>query len=130
MASKSKKLRKLQTIYNKVPAVQCKGKCTDECSLIPMTELEAGFIKELSIRPVEFDTFGGPPGHVTMVPRDGKLSCPMLVRGRCSIYEARPMICRLFGVAQGISCPEGCKPIHELTKNEAQELIRAVTKIR
>ena len=26
---------------------------------------------------------------------------------KCSIYPVRPLICRLFGVAQGMNCPKG-----------------------
>ena len=32
------------------------------------------------------------------------------VHGRCTVYAARPMICRLWGVAQGMACPWGCQP--------------------
>lgn len=41
-----------------------------------------------------------------------RYTCSMLTEdGRCSQYEIRPMICRLYGAAEGIECSRGCKPI-------------------
>jgi len=29
---------------------------------------------------------------------------------RCAIYELRPIVCRLWGAAEGLECPFGCVP--------------------
>ncbi len=34
--------------------------------------------------------------------------CPYLKDRRCSIYDARPLICRHFGIEEGL-CPHGCE---------------------
>src|SRR2546429_6087610 len=34
----------------------------------------------------------------------------MLRNGRCTVYEVRPMICRLWGMVEGMQCPHGCVP--------------------
>lgn len=56
-------------------------------------------------------------------------SCPALVKKRCSGYEGRPLICRLFGVAEGMPCPYGCKPFELITDKSAALLLREVKKI-
>ena len=41
---------------------------------------------------------------------DLDLVCPYLTdKGRCSIYDLRPLICRMFGTVEGMPCPHGCK---------------------
>lgn len=40
----------------------------------------------------------------------GHYSCPALVDGRCSVYDDRPMICRLYGTVEVMRCPYGCVP--------------------
>lgn len=37
-------------------------------------------------------------------------TCPALVDGQCSVYDDRPLICRLWGVTEGLPCPYGCEP--------------------
>jgi hypothetical protein len=38
------------------------------------------------------------------------LICSKKIDGRCSIYEDRPLICRLYGSVDKFACPHGCKP--------------------
>jgi hypothetical protein len=37
--------------------------------------------------------------------------CPALRNGRCSVYEVRPMVCRLWGAVEGMKWPFGCAPV-------------------
>ena len=37
------------------------------------------------------------------------IDCPALVDGRCSVYEHRPLICRLWGAVESLPCPHGCE---------------------
>ncbi len=56
--------------------------------------------------------------------------CPYLKDGLCSIYDARPTICRIYG-AMG-ECPYGCKPKEGskfLTKEELFEIISELKKL-
>lgn len=55
--------------------------------------------------------------------------CPLLVDGRCSVYNARPMICRLFGAVEGMICKHGCKPADLLTDDEGFDLVTALSKL-
>jgi Fe-S-cluster containining protein len=45
--------------------------------------------------------------------------CPLLRHGRCTVYDARPMICRLWGLDDFMVCPHGCEPEKRLTHAEA-----------
>jgi Fe-S-cluster containining protein len=36
--------------------------------------------------------------------------CPYLEDERCSVYEVRPLICRLWGVVDSMPCLWGCQP--------------------
>jgi hypothetical protein len=56
--------------------------------------------------------------------------CSMLTDdGRCSVYEDRPMICRLFGAANGMECHRGCKCDKPLTITEGMALLNDAMRI-
>jgi Fe-S-cluster containining protein len=33
--------------------------------------------------------------------------CPLYIEGKCSIYEGRPLVCKLFGHVEQLNCPRG-----------------------
>lgn len=53
-------------------------------------------------------------------------SCGALKDNKCSIYTARPAICRLYGVAEGLECPFGCVLKTKISKQEAYSIIREI----
>lgn len=79
----------------RLPFVKCKGLCQDSCALAPCSATEAA---NLFDRPeTRYD--------------DDPLTCAWLdADGRCSTYETRPTVCRLYGVVLGMRCPHGCRP--------------------
>lgn len=50
-------------------------------------------------------------------------------RGKCSVYDIRPMICRLFGLSLAIQCPFGCVPEHWLNSGEGKALLAEMDRI-
>jgi len=57
------------------------------------------------------------------------ITCVYLTsKRRCSVYDARPLMCRVWGVIKSLSCMHGCIPERWLTPSEflaiAQELER------
>jgi Fe-S-cluster containining protein len=37
--------------------------------------------------------------------------CPALSdAGRCTVYDDRPFVCRIYGVTEMLACPYGCEP--------------------
>ncbi len=91
----------LQELYSQVPDANCKGLCHQACGPIEMGELERQQIRE---------------GGVEILPAvdmlvSGNTDCAALSPlGKCTVYEQRPMICRLYGVVETMRCEYGCKP--------------------
>ena len=73
------------------------GECTACCTSSQFVHVEADETDTLAHIPAEllFDAPGFPDGHVLMG-YDERGHCPMLVDGRCSIYEHRPRTCRSY----------------------------------
>ena len=93
----------LDRLYSELPRLDCKGLCADSCGPIVMSR-------------VEWDRIGQVLGHK---PQAKGIDCPMLAAGRCTVYDVRPAICRLWGIAEEMPCPFGCKPERTLSKPDA-----------
>jgi hypothetical protein len=98
----------LDELYACLPEIECKGFCSASCGPIGM-----------SLR--ERQRAEGAGGRELPVIRKGL--CPMLVDRRCSIYEVRPMTCRLWGLVDRMRCPYGCQPERLLTDEEGKQLL-------
>lgn len=104
--------RKLDQVYAQVPQVGCKGLCAAFCCVVPMLPLEAERIQERHARPLP-------------VAVGRSLQCPLLSdEDRCTVYEARPFVCRLWGTVEALKCPHGCEPPEWLTAPQAERLLR------
>lgn len=114
----------LERIYRAVPAVDCKGLCSESCGPIDMSDGERERIAAAGVRIP-------PPKELldTIIDR-GTSDCPALVDGRCSVYEVRPLICRLWGAVESMPCPHGCEATPGLLMDAgAQSLIRRSLKL-
>ena len=67
--------------------------------------------------------------------------CPYATGSGCSCYDERPIICRLYGLADDIGkygpfdhvslkCPKGLEPTKQLSRQEARAIFLLVTEIR
>lgn len=90
----------IDDVWAQIPDAHCKGLCQDACGPAPagLAERERIWERHGVALP---DPFGG-----SLVG-----TCPLLVDDRCSVYEDRPTICRLFASAEGLPCPHGM-PAH------------------
>lgn len=71
------------------------------CGVIPVSRDELKNIRiYLQFHPFVLQYAAAHAGQVTCPFRDN-------AKQRCLIYEIRPIICRLFGVAKGMNCPNG-----------------------
>ena len=97
-----------------IPTVECKGLCHDQCSVIPMSQNEHYTLTEAS----------GKEPHTVLTDNGPRCSHLSLI-GRCEAYEARPLICRLYGAAEGLICRHGCETTNGkyLSQPEASRLI-------
>jgi Fe-S-cluster containining protein len=112
----SDRLSRLLRLRTGLPRLQCKGLCQEACGPVPGTRLEeARLISLTGIQPdVDPET----------------LTCIYLQEGRCSAYDERPMICRLYGMVQGeMECEHGCVPDRWLSDAEGKRLLRDVEAI-
>jgi hypothetical protein len=102
-------LMQLHALYAQIPAVACQGQCTEACGPLGMSQLE--FLQVQRVTPLRL--------------AEGKTTtCPLLKRGRCTVYAKRPMICRLWGAVANMPCPWGCRPARYLTVDEGDALMR------
>jgi Fe-S-cluster containining protein len=102
--------RQLDALYAEMPALECQGKCAEACGPIAMTRVEWERI-----------TDRGPVGSLA-----ADLTCPLLVDERCSVYDVRPTICRLWGMVESMPCEWGCKPTRMLTNDEGRVFLERV----
>jgi hypothetical protein len=109
-------------IYAQVPRITCKGKCQNSCGPIDASPREREYFESESGRPFP------DPGSLLRAGLKGRsLDCPYLnPLGRCDVYQFRPLICRLWGVAAGMPCPFGCVPETTLTDSQAKYLLKQV----
>jgi uncharacterized protein len=102
-------LSALHGLYRQIPALACQGRCTEACGPLGLSQLE--FVQIQRATPLRL--------------AEGKTTaCPLLKRGRCTVYATRPMICRLWGVVESMPCVWGCRPERYLTVDEADSLMR------
>lgn len=115
-----------------VPTVACKGLCHAACGVIPIAPAEREELVKLTGRRVKVETEPMPGGYLMLRMRSADdLSCRYLVRQRCSVYAARPLICRLYGAAEALPCAHGCEASAPLLSNaEGRALIAEVGRIR
>lgn len=114
--TKSKKLRVLGEIYATIPSTECNGLCVAECASIPVLPIELEQLEDAAGRKLPTLPTGDRLGGRLLGSEIGT-PCPLLVLGRCSAYEQRPLICRAFGATDGLlQCPHGCHPTELLSK--------------
>lgn len=108
----------LEEVYATLPGIACKGLCARSCGPVMSTPAEAkragAAVTHLRDDVVLWNT------------PDRKLRCQKLRNGRCTIYEVRPAICRLWGLVEGKPCLWGCEPERMLTDAEAAAFLDAV----
>lgn len=108
----------LDELYASLPAIECKGLCARSCGPVmcePSEALRAGGKYKLL-------TLNG--RTVAAYEVDRKLRCNLLRNGRCTAYDNRPTICRLWGIVETMPCLWGCQPERMLTDAEGREILR------
>src|SRR5262245_66265757 len=94
---------RLAALYAELPHLECKRLCQDACSALVFRN------RRMSVAEFSRATFGG----LTPIPGGHPLDpCTFLRNGGCSIYNQRPLICRLWGLVDmpDMQCSYGCEP--------------------
>jgi Fe-S-cluster containining protein len=99
----------LEKLYASLPSIECQGLCHEACGPVSGSALEIRRLEAASGRKAGFDD---------------DLNCNMLTpTKRCAGYEARPMVCRMFGLVKQMQCPHGCVPERWLSREEGFRLM-------
>lgn len=77
-----------------LPVMRCDDGCGDCCGPVLCKPHEAAAVVALA-------TSKG------IKPKRQGLTCPWFQLGTCQVYEARPMVCSLFGHVAGMVCSRG-----------------------
>ena len=121
------KITKLQALYKKIPELECKGLCHQSCTIVPAAKIEIKRARQRMGGKNPFNPIAAIKGLKEKIPQIP--SCAALKDKKCSIYTARPAICRLYGVAEGLECHFGCVPKKKLSRQEANALIREIEQL-
>lgn len=89
-----KRKRRLPVVGPEFPPMRCDDGCGECCGPAPATQ-------------AEFDRVVAYVLEHKITPKDQGITCPLYLDGKCSVYEVRPLICRAFGHAEGLSCSRG-----------------------
>lgn len=110
--------QQLKAIYDSLPKILCQRKCQESCGPILWSAAEN----------IEI---GKRVGGKFLQGNIETLDCPYLKPMiDCTIYEVRPLICRLWGLVEKMRCPWGCVPGRWLSDDEAKDLLRKVGALR
>ncbi len=103
MDLKMSELSEIRKLYDKLPHTECEAGCFRCC------------VNSIQMSQSEREAIGG---------YDWKGRCPKLGEdGRCTVYDSRPLVCRLYGASELLSC-EGCKCAEPLTEEETLDILR------
>ena len=124
MLNKRRRLRKElhEELYGLIPDMACPSGCADCCCVVRFSRYEMAQISTARIVRAVFTRFRQATTQ----------KCPyMTENNRCSIYQVRPFVCRLFGTAdiERLRCPKGIRPKKMLSAEEAEKLINQFLKI-
>lgn len=124
------RLERLRELYAELPTIECKGLCSNACGPIDMTDVERNRLVDLGVTIPVFTA-----ADAAAWARGERLDCPALTEvtghplaprlrmARCTVYEDRPLICRLWGMTESMRCEAGCEPSRVLSDREAYDLI-------
>ena len=108
---------KLKYLYSKIPEFNCIPRCTACCGPHPWANVEHRVIaKWMSER-----------GMVEKFSKTMFGDCQYIENHKCSIYEVRPVLCRLFGVVDTPKLMCSFRPSKgHISDEEAREIMRKV----
>lgn len=122
----------LAHVYADIPKIDCKGLCFDSCGLISANKREREQIRDyrrtrnLPYHPLAGTSLKAMKNTLDQSLANESIRCPYFKDKRCTVYEVRPAICRLWGVTDAMPCLFGCKPDRMLTRDEANAILDSV----
>lgn len=113
---------RLAALYERVPEIpDCAGHCWISCGPVTATWRERQRLRAAGVRLAAEDTARGEAAVHW---------CEALgPDGRCTVYQLRPLLCRIWGAVRSMACPHGCTPARWLTTREASDLVAEALEI-
>jgi hypothetical protein len=96
-------------LRERIPEMECIPGCAQCCGHVPWS-------------PEEVDLLGDDKDKLSRL----TLRCSFYDNG-CTVYENRPITCRLFGVAEGMPCPRGV-PVTYMPEEEVRKIMKEYSK--
>lgn len=119
--TKREQAKALKELYAELPRAKCQGKCANSCGPILFSDYERDEIQAKSRR------------QLTIAPHPivgGLPMCSMLTAdGDCSVYDIRPMICRLWGAVPEMPCEHCCEVVNPVPKGKVFEFLAEAMRI-
>ena len=119
------RVKKVQQAWGLFPVVECKGKCQNVCGMVRASPSEIHLLKDYckknGIKYVNLNRATEEKLKVILAnpgTPHPDLLCEYLKNGKCTVYEVRPSICRLYGSPSDLVCPHGCNVVGGLIKPE------------
>lgn len=132
-------LAEIEKIYAELPTVECQGLCWNSCGPVPMSAAEHERIRRGGVNIAPFTAERVELWRLNVVGftdnetgKEFRLDCAALTgMKRCSAYEDRPLMCRIYGAGRGdLACAHGCKVTgHRLRGDEVRRLLARVLAI-
>lgn len=108
--------RKLESLRSRIPTFTCIVGCHDCCG--PVTASS----EEMARLPVKTDA-----EHEAAL---AELSCPHLGEHGCTVYNERPLICRLYGTSPKLLCPNGQRPVYMIDAQAEEDVFQYLRQTR
>lgn len=99
---------KIRFLRQQIPSFECVPGCHDCCGPVTTSSEEMARLprKTAAEQAAAMD----------------ELNCVHLGPNGCTVYEERPLICRLFGTTPTLPCPNGRRPV-EMIHSSAEKLV-------
>jgi Fe-S-cluster containining protein len=108
--------RKIDHLRQNIPSFACVPGCHDCCG--PVTASS----EEMARLPVKSDA-----EHDAAL---DELNCVHLGPNGCTVYDQRPLICRLFGTTPSLPCPNGRGPEQMIEPRIEQQIHQLIASTR
>ena len=99
---------KIRFLRQQIPSFECVPGCHDCCGPVTTSSEEMARLPRKTAAEQEAAM--------------DELNCVHLCPNGCTVYEERPLICRLFGTTPTLPCPNGRRPV-ELIHPSAEKLV-------
>ncbi len=109
---------KILFLREQIPSFECVPGCHDCCGPVTTSSEEMARLPRKSAAEQEAAL--------------AELNCVHLGPNGCTVYDERPLICRLFGTTQNLPCPNGRRPaelIHPTAEKAVHQFIASTRQV-